>query len=286
MKKILLQLDSDPFASVFDAITAYDAGVDQVLQYGGVSPKEVRDLVYGAIFTRGGEDLKNSAVFIGGSSVEVGEEMLATAQKAFFGPLRVSVMLDANGCNTTAAGAVAKIASQGDVSGKKVVVLAGTGPVGLRAAALLAQEGAQVVVSSRRLERAEAARASIKERFGLDIAAGAASDEASTRALLEGAYAVLCTGAAGVILVPASIWTEHPTLTVLADVNAVPPLGIEGIKAHWNGKEKNGKVIFGALGIGGLKMKIHRASVAHLFDQNDLLLDAEEIYAVARELIK
>jgi hypothetical protein len=286
MKRILLQLDSDPVASVFDAITAYDAGADLVLQYGGLTPEEVRDLVYGAIFTRGVEDLKNSAVFVGGSSVETGEKMLKVVKKSFLGPLQVSVMLDANGCNTTAAAAVAKILSQGELAGKKVAILAGTGPVGLRAAAMLAQEGAQVVISSRKMERAEAAGASIKERFGLEVGAGAAFDEDSTRDLLNGAYAVLCTGAAGITLLTERIWVEHPSLLVLADVNAVPPLGIEGIKPTWNGKERHGKTVFGALGIGGLKMKIHRASVARLFDQNDLVLDAEEIFAVARDLIK
>lgn len=286
MKKILLQLDSDPVASVFDTITAYDAGADLVLQYGGITPEAVRDLVFGAIFTRGVEDLKNSAVFVGGSSVETGEKMLKVVKKSFLGPLQVSAMLNANGCNTTAAAAVAKIVSQGDLAGKKVVVLAGTGPVGLRAAAMLAQEGAQVVVSSRKMDRAEAACASIQERFGLEVAAGAASDEASTRELLDGAYAVLCCGAAGITLVPESIWVEHPTLAVLADVNAVPPLGVEGIKVHWSGKERHGKVLFGAIGIGGFKMKIHHASVARLFEQNDLILDAEEIYAVARDLIE
>ncbi|MGD9001851.1 MAG: methylenetetrahydromethanopterin dehydrogenase, partial [Anaerolineae bacterium] len=81
-----------------------------------------------------------------------------------------------------------------------------------------------------------------------------------------------------------SIWVEHPTLRVLGDVNAVPPLGIEGIKVHWNGKEKHGKAIFGAIGIGGLKMKIHHGSIARLFEQNDLVLDAEEVYATAREI--
>ena len=169
MKKILVQLDSDPFASVFDAITAYDAGVDHVLHYGGVAPEAVRDLVYGAMFTRGGDDLKNSAVFIGGSDVATGEAMLEAATEAFFGPVRVSVMMDANGCNTTAAAAVAKMLSVGDVKGKKVVVLAGTGPVGLRAAAFFAKEGAQVTITSRALTRAEAACASIQERFGVEV---------------------------------------------------------------------------------------------------------------------
>ena len=284
MKKILLQLDSDKFASVFDAITAYDAGADRILQYANVRPDDVRDLVYGAMFTRGGRDLKNSAVFIGGSEVSTGEAMLKAVQAAFFGPIRVSAMLDANGCNTTAAAAVAKILSRGDVAGKKVAVLAGTGPVGLRAAALLAREGAHVTLSSRSLERAEAACTSIKKRFDVEVNAAIAADAAAAGRVLDEAYAALCCGAAGVTVIPKSVWAELPNLRVLADVNAVPPLGIEGIEATWDGQKEHGKAIFGALGIGGLKMKIHRASVARLFEQNDLVLDAEEIYATAKEI--
>jgi len=86
------------------------------------------------------------------------------------------------------------------------------------------------------------------------------------------------------MMLPESVWVEHPTLRVLADVNAVPPLGIEKTKPHWDGKEKDGKVIFGALGIGGLKMKIHRDCLSHLFKQNDFVLDAEEIYEIAKTM--
>ncbi|RLC67305.1 MAG: methylenetetrahydromethanopterin dehydrogenase [Chloroflexi bacterium] len=283
-KKILLQLDSDKHPSVFDAITAYDAGADHVLQYGGVTPDDVRDLVYGAMFTRGGEALKNSAVFVGGSDVPTGEAMLKAATKAFFGPVRVAVMMDSNGCNTTAAAAVVKILSAAELEDEKVVVLAGTGPVGLRAAAFFAQEGADVSLTSRRLEKAQAACDSIQERFGVAVTPAAASDEAGVRRALEGVHAVLCAGAAGIQLLPESLWVEHPTLRVLGDVNAVPPLGIEGIKPHWDGKEKHGKIIFGALGIGGLKMKIHRRCVARLFERNDLVLDAEAVYTLAKEV--
>ncbi len=285
MKKILIQLDSDPFASVFDAIAAYDSGAGRVLQYAGVTPEDVQDLVYGAIFTRGPEHLNNSAVFIGGSDVAVGEEMLDVARDSFIGPLKVSVMLDANGCNTTATAAVAKMLSSVDLVGKKVTILAGTGPVGIRAAALFAQEGAQVTLTSRSQERAEEAAASIGERFDVQVTGVGAANEEGVREALDGAHGVLCAGAAGVMLLPESVWVDHPTLQVLGDVNAVPPLGIEGIKVHWKGKEKHGKIIYGAIGIGDFKMKVHHASVARLFEQNDLILDAEEVYATAKELL-
>ena len=284
MKKILIQLDSDRFASVFDAITAYDAGVDRVLQYGGVTPEHVRDLVYGAMFTRGGDDLKNSSVFIGGSDVALGEKMIKATADSFFGPVRVSVMLDANGCNTTAAATVRKIASVGRLKGQKVVVMAGTGPVGVRAAALMAGEGAHVSLTSRSREGADKACAYVRERFGVDVSPVAVQDVDDAKGVLKGAYAALCAGAAGITMLPESIWLEHPALRVLADVNAVPPLGIEKTKPHWNGKEVAGKVIFGALAIGGLKMKIHRDSLARLFKQNDLVLDVEQIYDIAKTI--
>ena len=288
MKKILVQLDSDRTASVFDAITAYDAGADILLQYGGVEAEEVRALVYGAMFTRGGDDLKSSAVFIGGSAVAKGEALLKEACGAFFGPVRVSVMLDANGCNTTATAAVVKLLSVGGLRGKKVVVLAGTGPVGRRAAALLAAEGADVVVAetlpTETLERAKVACATIEERFGVAVTPAAAADVDATAGVLEGAEAVLCTGAAGLQMIPETLWKGHSTLRVLGDVNAVPPFGLEGTKPTWDGKDVDGQTVFGALGIGALKMKVHRRSIARLFEQNDLVLDAEEIFVLAKDL--
>lgn len=288
MKKILLQLDGDRTPSVFDAITAYDAGADTLLQYGGIGPGDVRNLVYGAMFTRGGEDLRNSAVFIGGTDVAAGECLLKEAVASFFGPVRVSVMLDANGCNTTAAAAVVKLMSAGDLAGKKVVVVAGTGPVGRRAAALLATEGANVIVAETMptdtMARAEAACATICDRFGVDVAPAAAVGKDAVAEICEGAHALLCTGAAGMEFVPEALWKDHPTLRVLADVNAVPPTGIEGIKPHWNGKDIDGKLLYGSLGVGDLKMKVHRRAIARLFEQNDLVLDAEDVFALAKEL--
>jgi methylenetetrahydrofolate/methylenetetrahydromethanopterin dehydrogenase (NADP+) len=284
MKKILIQFDTDRMPSVFDAVTAYDAGVDVLLQQGGIEPNEVRDLVYGAMFTRGPSDLKNTAVFIGGINVAKGEAILRETAAAFFDPLRVSVMLDANGCNTTAAAAVVKVISAVPVRGRKVVVLAGTGPVGQRVAALLTKEGAEVTLTSRNIDKATAACTALKNRFGATVHPAAVADHAATAGILENACAAVCTGVEGVMLIPERIWKDHPTLRILADVNAVPPLGIEGSKSHWDGQEINGKLLLGAIGIGGLKMKVHKRSIVRLFERNDLILDAEEIMAIAKEL--
>src|SRR5215207_8310593 len=166
MRKVLLHLDTSPSPSVFDRIVALDAGADEVLSYGGVTPGAVRDLVHGAIFTRGVKDLHNTAIFIGGTDMRLGEQLLGAAQKAFFGPLRVSVMLDSNGSNTTAVAAVAKLVQTvGDVRGRRAVVIAGTGPVGMRAAGLLARGGASVAITSRHADEAHRTVGQIRDRF-------------------------------------------------------------------------------------------------------------------------
>ncbi len=284
MKRVLLQLDSDRQPSSFDQIVAHDAGVDAVLSYGNVSPEDVTPLVHGCLFTRGLPDLKHTAIWIGGSQVGVGEALAEATTKAFFGPFRVSVMMDANGCNTTAAAAVARLAEGTDIAGARAVMLAGTGPVGLRAAVLLAREGALVTITSRSIDRAREAAASLQARFGVQVAAAEAKDDAGVARALEGAHVCLCAGAAGVRLLSRGVWASNPTLRVMGDVNAVPPLGIEGIEAGDKGAEREGKRVFGALAIGGLKMKVHKAGVASLFEKNDSVLDLDAIWRIAKGL--
>ena len=284
MKKILIQIDSDKVPSSFDSITAFDSGVDRILTYSGVQPGEVRDIVYGAMFTRGENDLKNSAIFIGGSDVSIGEMILKEAVDSFFGTTRVSVMMDADGCNTTASAAVRKIISCGNIKGKKVAVLGGTGPVGMRAAALLAKEGALVTITSRNPDKAIDICGLIKKRFDTDVSPACINEIDDLDKIISDKYAVFSAGAAGITMLPESSWKKHEAIKILADVNAVPPLGIDGTKSHWSAKEKEGKIIFGAVGIGGLKMKVHRECVSLLFDQNDMILDAEGIYKVASRL--
>ncbi len=282
MKKLLLQLDSDKFPSAFDCITAYDAGVDNVLSYGEVVLDNVPNIVYGAMFTRGVRELKNTAIFIGGYDVPAGEAMLKVVLKTFFGPVRVSVMADPNGSNTTASAAVRKITSVVDVSGRKAVVLAGGGPVGLRVCALLIKEGAEVHLTSRKMERAKAACELIKSRFNNGATPHQVADEEAAKKALEGAQILITTGMPGVMLVKEEIWKANPSIEVMADVNAVPPLGIEGIEVTDDGKVREGKIAFGAIAIGNLKMKIHRGCVAKLFESNDLVFDVEEIYDIAK----
>ncbi len=286
-RKILIQLDTDAEPSVFDRVVALDAGADVVMSYGGVKPETVRDKVHGAIFTRGPKDLARTALFIGGGDVGAGERLLAEVHRHMiprYG-LRVSVLLDSNGANTTADAAVRAAAKHVDLSASRALILAGTGPVGQRVALLLAREGAEVRLASRRLERASLAVMAVQAKVPgarLEPAAVAGSDDLP--AALEGRTLVFAAGAAGVVLLPKAARTASPTLRVAVDLNAVPPLGVEGVEATDKGMECDSLIGYGALGVGDLKMKVHRAAVAHLFERNDQVLDAEEVYALAKAL--
>ena len=254
------------------------------MSYGGVAPGDVRDLVHGCIFTRGPKDLRNTAIFIGGTDMAAGELLLDAVQQTFFGPMRVSVMLDSNGSNTTAVAAVAKLEqAAGTLRGLTAVVTAGTGPVGARAAGLLARAGAQVTVTSRRAQ-APAFVEGLQRRFGGAIRSVTMQGAADAGPVLDGAALILNAGPAGVQMVPRDAWAGRSGVKGVADINAVPPAGIEGVEVRDDGVNRDGVVVFGALGVGGLKMKIHRACIERLFVRNDAVFDVETIAEVAREL--
>lgn len=284
MKKLLFQFDTDAQPSAFDTVVGYDGGADHVMTYGNLTPETVGALVDGCIFTRAPKDKKNTAIFIGGSDMKAGQNLLAAVQAHFFPGFQVSVMLDSNGSNTTAAAAVAKIAKSTALKGKRAVVLAGTGPVGQRAAAMMALEGAQVAITSRHIFNAEKACFAMKERFGVELTPVEAADFDSRAAAIQQAHIVLATGAAGVELLKPEHWQAHPHLQVLADANATPPVGIGGTEVMDKGLERHGKIIWGAIGFGTLKLALHRACVGKLFDSNKQVFDAEVIFELAKSM--
>ena len=155
---------------------------------------------------------------------------------------------------------------------------------------LLAREGARVRVASRDERRA----AEVVQRIRTAVAdsqipesqieARGVADRDSLRAALDGVQVVIAAGAAGICLLPAADRLANPTLRVAIDLNAVPPLGIEGVEVMVKAKDRDGVCCYGAIGVGGTKMKIHKASLKKLFEANNLVLDAEQIFAVGREL--
>jgi hypothetical protein len=289
VKRILLQLDTEEHPSPFDAIVAQDADVDVLLSHGNVKAEDARALAQDAFFTRGPDDLKNTAIWVGGKQVAAGEEVFAEVQKAFFGPFKVSVMLDSNGCNTTAATTIARIAKDYDLDGKRAVVL-GLGSVGLRSAVLLQKEGCEVVMAAlpsdlfgderpyRRPRGLDAA-----ENLGLDTREP--KDRSELEATLDGAQIALSAGPAGIEVLREDFWSEHPSIELLADYNAADPLGLEGTEATDDLVDYKGKLVLGALAIGGPKMKVHKTCIRRMFEANDKVFDTDTVYEVAKELV-
>lgn len=286
-RRILIQLDTDPQASVFDAVVAIDAGAERLLQYANVKPEQVRDLVHGAMYTRGPQDLKNTAVFVGGANVTHGEQVFKNAIDAMFDPFKVSVMIDCNGSNSTAAAAVISASRHVSLEGNTALVLAATGPVGQRVARILANEKCTVYLSSRSLERSEecvdqlVAQGIPKNRL-IAISSG---DEVWTDKAIRESQIVFACGAAGVRLMTSEQLKQAKELRVAIDLNAVPPLGIDEIALTDKAVLRGQRYDYGALGVGGLKMKIHKASVASLFESNTKTIDCQEMMTIGRDIL-
>jgi hypothetical protein len=164
--------------------------------------------------------------------------------------------------------------------------LGGTGPVGQRAALLLANLGAEVRVGSRQQARAQgvcdAIRAQVPQARLTPVATAGPAD---LQAALTGRNLVIAAGAAGAVLLPRIARSAARDLRVAVDLNAVPPLGIEGIEVTDKGTERDGVIGYGAVGVGGTKMKIHKAAIARLFESNDQVMDAREVHALAHAIV-
>lgn len=287
MNKTLLQLDTDARPSSFDSMVAIDSGIDFLVSHHDVSEENIEPIVHGAMFTRGPDDLNNTAIFIGGTDVSLGEKLLQKISSCFFGPIRVSAMLDSNGCNTTAAAAVVCAMQHLDAQGTDALILAGTGPVGMRTARILAMLGSNVTISSRTQEKAEQCAKLVSSQLDHDKShlvqgCSIASTEDLSR-VLPGKQLVIATGAAGVCLWPKELpLNSNEYLRVAIDLNAVGPHGIEAIEVTDKSIQKDGIVCYGAIGVGGLKMKTHKKAVAQLFQSNDKILDVVEIFEIAQ----
>ena len=285
MQTILVQFDTDPCPSTFDQVVAVDAGVDRLLSYGSISPDNVEGLVHGAIFTRGPGDLKSTAIFVGGSAVAAGEAVTKKVVDTFFGPMCVSVLMDSNGCNTTAAAAVVAAKNHVPLMDSSAVVLGGTGPVGQRVAQLLAGEGCRVRLASRSANRASRICEVIAARVeGARLEPVAAASASECLEAAEGTQLLFAAGAAGVCFVPEGSLSRLDGLKVAVDLNAVPPTGIADVHVSDKAAERNGVICYGALGVGGTKMKVHKQAIRGLFEANDRVFDTIEIYQLALQV--
>jgi len=287
MKKILVYLSNESQPSLFDLIVAYDSDVDVVLPYGNITKDDITNMVYGCIFTRRPKKLINTAILIGGDDSDLADKMMKKAKKTFFGDFNVSIMADPNGNSTTSAATVAKIKDKlEDLSGMNVTVLAGTGPVGERVSVLMCREGAKVILTSRKQEKAEKVCTKIKEKYDRDVTPMQVSNDSECLQAVKGADIVIATGKAGIQLMSKNVWSQCPSIKVLADVNAYPPAGIEEVDTRDDAKEVDGKFLFGAVAIGDLKTKGMRDVIRKMYEEKGAFMDLEKIYDITWESLE
>ena len=293
-KTVLIFLDTYKHTSPFDVLTAIDLYPDaQILLYSNVEPNDAKRIIQDAMFPRGPKGAKHTKVFIGGQDVEKAIEILRIAKKSMFPPFELAVIVDPRGAYTTASAAVAKSLALfsekgvGEFKGKNVTVLAGTGPVGQVAARLYSKEGGNVIVTSRKLQRATAVANKVNEELGVERACGAqasAPDEIG-RAIKQSDI-ILSAGAAGIQLLPMKVLKEYgKRCKVVGDINAVPPLGVEGLKPTDNGVEFLPKVWgIGALAIGPFKSQIEAELFKRAVESPKGILDYEVAYEIAKSI--
>ena len=97
---------------------------------------------------------------------------------------------------------------------------------------------------------------------------------------------MLCAGRAGVQVLSAQQIGQAPALKVAADINAVPPAGIEGIGAQDNGVKLGSGVGIGALAVGGVKYGVEAGLLRRMIETDKpLYLDFRDAFKLAREIV-
>lgn len=274
LKPLLFFLTTDPYASPFDITVAYDAGFHSVITYGGVSAKSAASLTNDIIFPRGPAGNKFSSIYVGGSDLDAADEVLRAVQKSMFPPFQVAIMADPKGAFTTAGAVVARgeraMASLGkaSLSGLAVTVLGGAGAVGRTVGSLAARQGARVHLVDVNEEALRRVAAKSQERPGVSLATATVRPEAGERdlaRLLEGADLICACGPPATPILPKSVTASLPSGKAVIDINAIPPVGVEGLEANDDLKEIAAGVRgIGALVVGKLKSKVHRLMLEKL----------------------
>jgi methylene-tetrahydromethanopterin dehydrogenase len=293
-KHILHMLTPLRHMSPFDVNMALDAGFDAAIPYTNVTLAEVTGLVQDAIFSRPPKIGVKTGIFFGGRQAIMALDMLETAKKALVPPFGISFFADPAGSFTTAAAMVACVEKllrekKGrQLKGVRVVVFGATGVVGFSAAVIAALQGADVtLVGYDGIKRVSDGASEIKARFGVEVRAADGSDEDKKTRILSMSEIALCAGRAGVQILTGSRLEMAKDLLIVADVNVVPPPGVEGLAMTANGSEVNtrGTLGVGPLTIGNIKYKTEFGLFKKMIEATKpVCLDFRDAFTLAREL--
>jgi hypothetical protein len=293
-KTVFVFLDTDKYCSPFDLLVAIDAFPDSMIfKYENVTGEDAPKIVFDLLFPRGPEGAKHTKVFINGSNFEEVEKVVQATQKAMkSAPWGNSIIVDPRGGYSTAAAAVAKTfgASMekglGTLEGKKVTVLAGTGPVGQTAARIYAAEKADVTISSRSLAKGQAVADKINAECGATrVKVVEVSKPEQTESAVKDAEIILAAGAGGIQLLSAADLNAAPKCKIVGDINAIKPLGVEGVGPNDDKEMKPGVWGIGALAIGKLKIKTEMEMIKRATAEPQGLFDYAIAYTIAKDQI-
>lgn len=289
---ILYMLSPQKFMSPFDCNMAADAGYKIVLPYDNVTVPDVQALVQDAIFSR--PPKSRTGFFLGGKDIHMALEMMASAKRAMVPPFEVSLFADPGGSFTTAAAMVACTERQlrrnfrRGLSGTKIAVFGATGVVGFASAVIAALEGANVrIVAHDTLEPLRQSAALAFDRFGAKLEPVAGQTEPLKAKLVRDTDVIFTAGPAGVNIISRQMISRAPNLLIAADVNAVPPMGIEGMELFMDGAPLPGcsTLGIGALAIGDVKYKTQAGLFKRMLSTADALeLDFRHAFQLAREI--
>jgi hypothetical protein len=294
-KTVFVFLDTDKYCSPFDMLVAIDAFPDSMIfKYENVTDQDAPKIVYDLLFPRGPLGAAHTKIFINGSNFEMVEKVVEATQTAMkSAPWGTSIIVDPRGGYSTAAAAVAKTLGAsiekglGGLEGKNVTVLAGTGPVGQTAARIYASEKANVTISSRALAKGQAVADKINAEVGAKrVKVVEVSKPEHTAAAIKGAEIVLSAGAGGIQLLSQADLNKAPSCKIVADINAIKPVGVEGLDSNDDSKEiKAGVFGIGALAIGKLKIKVETEMIKRATAEPAGLFDFAIAYNIAKDNI-
>jgi methylene-tetrahydromethanopterin dehydrogenase len=281
--------------SPFDVNMALDAGFDQVIPYANVEVAEIRALVQDAIFSRPPKLALRTGLFIGGKNAVLALAMLKAAKEALFPPFALSIFADPAGSFTTAGAMVACVERvlrdkrQRELKGLRVAVFGATGVVGFSAAVICALEGARVtLVGHDGPDRVRRSAEEIRKRFGLEVEHSDGSSEEKKSDILAQSEVALVAARAGMQVLSKVQIDAAPSLLVAADVNAVPPPGVEGLSPKANGDAigAGGALGIGPLTVGDIKYKTESGLFRTMIEADKAVaLDFRDAFALARELV-
>lgn len=295
-KNILHMLTPLPHMSPFDVNMALDAGYDAVVPYVGVGLSEVTGLVQDAIFSRPPDAGVNTGIFIAGKDVSLSLDMFDAAKKAMVPPFEVSVFADPAGSFTTAAAMVAKVEKalgnkfSRTLKDTRIAIFGATGVVGFCTAVIAAKEGAKVTIAGHDgTERVKKIAAEMARRFQVEVDIADGSTDEKKTALVEASEVVLTAAKAGVQVISAAQMMKADALLLAADVNAVPPAGIEGLTVHADSVAIEGTKAFGIgpLAIGNVKYKTEFGLFQKMIEaKKPVAFDFQDAFALARQIAK